>query len=159
MKFAALSSLFLLLCASSTFTQQIEITCSCAEPPGGSCRCDAGQVAICKIVNKRCSTECRTYSASATNEELAVQLLRDALDMRAPELGLSTEGRRTSETRSEASLQLLNALLIGQRGPVQYEALVPDMFRNPKAAPPIDSIQLGLPPDIAAKLRMANFRF
>src|SRR5947209_9494759 len=53
--------------------------CHCAEPPGGSVTCEAGQVPFCIVKDGQVITRCKTPPRGVTSEERQAWLLSEIL--------------------------------------------------------------------------------
>jgi hypothetical protein len=135
--------------------QQQEIVCTCDNPPGGECRCEPGQVAICKIVNKKCSTACKTYKEDQDDKRFAVLFLQDLFDVRAEELGLSPSGDIINRNSAQESVRAISELLARRRSATLFETSAPEPVRISylkRAIQQPNVFRVAMPPNVAARL-------
>jgi len=159
MKLFVISVILIASIAESDFqARPQEVTCSCETPPGGTCRCDAGQVAICKIENKQCSTLCKTYPNTLSDRELAVAVLGDILDLAPNQFGFTMQGQRISETRSGESMKVVAGMLSTKgKHPTEYQAHLPAMYLKTAGTTSQDArVNVSLPLEIAKRLQQAQ---
>jgi hypothetical protein len=69
-----------------------DVPCTCLTPPGGSCSCEDGQYAICKIRDGRCVAVCRN-SAQGDNRAVVAGLVSAMFDTTPAALGYDANDR------------------------------------------------------------------
>jgi hypothetical protein len=104
-------------------------TCFCPVPPGGTCKCDTFETAICTIVNNQCATTCKKYAATLPERELVVTFLQDITRLPPAAIGFNAKGDTTNPPRAQASLEILDKMLAtGRPGSTQYQAFIPPEY-------------------------------
>lgn len=131
-----------------------EWSCSCPDPPGGSCKCEEGQWATCLIQDNKCVGFCETIT-SGPRKAVAVAFLSKTLRVAPTALGFSDDGRIVDSFRASQTVNMLRQLLTdGRRGPHEFEAEIPEVIKV-QMANPAPTVRVGLGPDLEETLRGA----
>jgi hypothetical protein len=94
-----------ILLAAFVAIARCDNVCDCQSPPGGTVRCEQGQVAICRIRNGQVIAECKTPPRNAQSGEalklwLASELVGKKLAPADLELGYVKDALQTGRVRT-----------------------------------------------------------
>lgn len=132
-----------------------EWSCSCPDPPGGSCQCERGQWATCLIQDNKCVGSCETITSKGQREVVAVEFLSKTLGVEPRTLGFSADGHSVDSFRARLTADMLRRLLtVGRRGPHEFEAKIPEVFKA-EMRHPASTVRVGLDPNLEEDLRAA----
>lgn len=133
-----------------------EWSCSCPDPPGGSCQCEKGQWATCLIQDNKCVGFCETITSTGPREAVAVEFLSKTLRVTPRALGFRDDGRIVDSFKASQTADMLRRLLTdGRRGPHEFETEIPE-FIKVKMVHPAPTVRVGLDSNLEETLRAAR---
>src|SRR5215203_4879196 len=130
-----------------------EWSCSCPDPPGGSCQCEKGQWATCLIQDNKCVGFCETITSKGPREVMAVEFLSKTLRVTPRALGFSDNGSIVDSFKASQTADMLRRLLTdGRRGPHEFKTEIPDVIKV-EMNHPASIVRVGLDPNLDEALR------